>query len=131
MSLGPCRGHADPVAGRVPGGPGERPAVDVVSIGKGSGDGQARAGAGWPALPGPRKATVNFSVPDEVKEAFHRAYEGQNERAVIAGLMRQAVEEVERRRRRRAVVDRLIRARDQRPAATDEAVRAAREKGRP
>jgi hypothetical protein len=48
-------------------------------------------------------ATVNFSVPDEVKEAFNQAFEGQNKSAIIAGLMRRAVDEAERRRSRAAV----------------------------
>jgi hypothetical protein len=34
-------------------------------------------------------ATVNFSVPDDVKEAFNIAYQGQNKSAVIAELMRE------------------------------------------
>ena len=76
-------------------------------------------------------ATVNFSVPDEVKEAFNRAFEGENKSAVIARLMRQAVEDLERARRRQAVIERLTRARGQRPAVTDDAIRAAREEGRP
>jgi len=33
-------------------------------------------------------ATVNFSVPDEVKEAFNQTFEGQNKSAIIAALMR-------------------------------------------
>jgi len=45
--------------------------------------------------------------------------------------MRQAVEEVERARRRQAVIERLTRARGERPAVTDDAIRAAREEGRP
>ena len=36
-------------------------------------------------------ATVNFSVPDEVKAAFDRTFEGQNKSAVIAELMRRAL----------------------------------------
>jgi len=46
-------------------------------------------------------ATVNFSVPDEVKEAFNNAYQGQNKRAIIADLMREAVERFERKQRHR------------------------------
>lgn len=37
-------------------------------------------------------ATVNFSVPNEVKRAFDWAFEGENESAAIARLMRQAAE---------------------------------------
>ena len=37
-------------------------------------------------------STVNFSVPEDVKEAFNTAFDGQNKSAVIADLMREAVE---------------------------------------
>ena len=47
-------------------------------------------------------ATVNFSVPDDVKEAFNRAFAAENKSAVIARLMREAVDEVERQRQRQA-----------------------------
>ncbi len=76
-------------------------------------------------------ATVNFSVPDEVKEAFNRAFAGENKSAVIARLMRQAVEEKERRQRRQTAIRELLERRRERPAATDEEIRAAREEGRP
>jgi len=35
-------------------------------------------------------ATVNFSVPDDVKKAFNKAYAQQNKSAVIADLTRDA-----------------------------------------
>ena len=34
-------------------------------------------------------ATMNFSIPDDVKEAFNKAFEGENKSAVITRLMRQ------------------------------------------
>jgi len=76
-------------------------------------------------------ATVNFSVPKEVKEAFNHAFEGQNKSAIIAELMRRAVEEAEQRKRRREAFRLLTEAREERPAVTDEEIRAAREEGRP
>jgi hypothetical protein len=45
-------------------------------------------------------ATVNFSVPEEVKVAFDAAFGGQNKSAVIAGLMRRAIDENARTARR-------------------------------
>jgi len=44
-------------------------------------------------------STMNFSVPDDVKEAFNEAYKGQNKSAVIAELMREAVERAQRKQR--------------------------------
>ena len=38
--------------------------------------------------------TVNLSVPEDVKDAFNTAFEGQNKSAVIADLMREAVERI-------------------------------------
>ena len=46
-------------------------------------------------------ATMNFSIPDDVKEAFNKAFEGENKSAVITRLMRRAIEEKERNRRSR------------------------------
>lgn len=37
-------------------------------------------------------ATVNSSVPEDVKEAFNTAFKGQITSAIITGLMREAVE---------------------------------------
>jgi hypothetical protein len=75
-------------------------------------------------------ATVNFSVPPDVKEAFERAFAGQNKSAVLTALMRQAVEERRRRRRRARAIEKLLGLRKRtRPHGTT-VVRAARRRGR-
>jgi cytochrome P450 len=73
-------------------------------------------------------ATMNFSVPDDVKEAFNRAFEAENKSAVITRLMRRAIEEKERTQRAQGLVERLrqIRANSRGPM-TDEEIRRARE----
>jgi hypothetical protein len=38
-------------------------------------------------------ATVNFSVPEHVKKTFDKAFDGMNKSAIVAHLMRQAVDE--------------------------------------
>lgn len=76
-------------------------------------------------------ATVNFSVPDDVKEAFNRAYEGQNKSALIAELMREAVARKERQEVRRGALDRIARRRRARKAVSASTLRKAREAGRP
>lgn len=76
-------------------------------------------------------ATVNFSVPDEIKEAFNRAFASENKSAVIARLMREAVDEVERERQRQAAFRLLTEQRKRRPSMTDGGIRKAREDGRP
>lgn len=76
-------------------------------------------------------ATVNFSVPDDVKKAFNAAYQGQNKSAVIADLMREAIDRAERKQRSRDAISRIIERRKQAPSLTDDAICSARENGRP
>lgn len=75
-------------------------------------------------------ATVNFSVPDQVKRAFDRAFRDQNKSAVIADLMRRAVADVDRRKQRMELFRLLTERRAKRRAASSHDVRAARNAGR-
>lgn len=72
-------------------------------------------------------ATVNFSVPDEVREAFNRTFARQNKSAIIAELMRRAVVEAKQQKRRAEAFRMLTARRNKRPTVTDEEIRAARE----
>ena len=72
-------------------------------------------------------ATMNFSIPDDVKEAFNKAFEGENKSAVVARLMRSAVEEKERARRSRSFVERLREIRARGRPVTEDQIRRARE----
>jgi hypothetical protein len=76
-------------------------------------------------------ATVNFSVPEDVKERFNRAFEGQNKSQIIAELMNRAVEEQALRSRRARVIEGLVSRRAKRPAISTNKARKAREAGRP
>lgn len=76
-------------------------------------------------------ATVNFSVPEDVKKAFNKTFEGENKSAILTGLMRQAVEERKRRKRRAVAIEALLELRRRARPATDAAIRRARRKGRP
>ncbi len=76
-------------------------------------------------------ATVNFSVPADIKNAFNKAFDGENKSAVLAGLMRQAVEERERRKRRALAIETLLRLRRRIRPGTAAATGRARRKGRP
>jgi hypothetical protein len=75
-------------------------------------------------------ATVNFSVPDEVKDRFNRAFAGQNKSQIIAALMLRAVEEQALKHRRARAIDGLLRRRGSRPAASAARIRRTREEGR-
>jgi hypothetical protein len=72
-------------------------------------------------------STVNYSVPEDVKEAFNRTFEGRNKSAVIADLMREAVERTERKARARRAFEQLNADRCQRPTITDDEIRAVRD----
>jgi hypothetical protein len=76
-------------------------------------------------------ATVNFSVPEEVKKAFRSTFAGENRSAIVARLLMQAVEERRRRDRRAKAIDALLDLRKRTKPAGDSKVRAARRKGRP
>lgn len=74
-----------------------------------------------------RMATVNYSVPDEVKELFNAAFAGANRSAVISGLMQQAAEHELRLKRRRESVDALLADLETAPQVSAAAVQTARE----
>lgn len=76
-------------------------------------------------------ATVNFSVPDEVKEAFNTTFKGQNKSAIIAELMREAVERAQRRQRAQEAATRILERRRDAPVITEAEFRRARRQGRP
>ena len=76
-------------------------------------------------------ATVNFSVPADVKEAFDKVFARQNKSAVLTELMRQAVDERRRRQRRTKAVEKLLALRKRARPITDKDIRAARRHGRP
>ena len=71
-------------------------------------------------------ATVNFSVPDEVKVAFDKAFSEQNKSAIVADLMRRAVRESVQRRRREQLFQQLCADRSRRPATSRNAPRIDR-----
>ena len=73
-------------------------------------------------------ATVNFSVPDEVKAEFDNVFGDQNKSAVIAQLMRRAVLEHKLQLRRRKLFNELSRV--QRKASSDDAIKKARDSDR-
>jgi hypothetical protein len=64
-------------------------------------------------------ATMRFSVPDEVRDRFEKAFRGHDRSAVVTGLMLLAIQAEERRRRSLSLVERLRRVGDgaARPAA--------------
>lgn len=76
-------------------------------------------------------ATVNFSVPDDVKEAFNETFKGHNKSALIADLMREAVDRVRRREQSQAAIREILKRRRGRRSMSDEEIRSVRHEGRP
>lgn len=76
-------------------------------------------------------ATVNFSVPEEIKKAFNETFRGANKSAVIAELMREAVERAHRRQASHDAIGRILQRHRGTPVRSDDALRRAREQGRP
>lgn len=76
-------------------------------------------------------ATVNFSVPDEVKDKFNRAFARENKSSIIARLMMQAVEERRLQKDRARAINRLLELRRKHKPITMEEFNEARRAGRP
>ena len=72
-------------------------------------------------------ATVNFSIPDKVKQVFNAVFAGRNKSAIVAELMLRAVEEQTARDSRAKAIDRLLARRSVQRPVTDANIRAARE----
>ena len=76
-------------------------------------------------------ATVNFSVPDDVKETIDKTFGDQNKSAIIADLMRRAVRDHQLQKRRENLFRQLTVARSRRPTLTTAELQKARTAGRP
>lgn len=76
-------------------------------------------------------ATVNFSVPDEVRDDFNRTFAGRNKSAILADLMRRAVAEARLKDDRLAIFEALTAERDRHPPVHQRQLARARRRGRP
>jgi len=72
-------------------------------------------------------ATMNFSIPDDIKDKFNQAFQGKNKSAVVADLMVEAIERKDKQQRSKAAVKRILERRQHAPTVTDDGIRAARE----
>jgi hypothetical protein len=81
---------------------------------------------------------MTVHIPDDVKAAFDKAFEGEDKNAVVARLLLEAAEKRERgepegKRREvslREAIDAVIALRKQPPYVTDAEIKQAREEGR-
>ena len=63
-------------------------------------------------------ATVNFSVPDEVKQAFNIEFAQENKSAILTRLMQQAIEENRLKKRRSSAIDSILALRENQQAVS-------------
>jgi hypothetical protein len=72
----------------------------------------------------PAMATMNFSVPDDVKESFNQTFANENESAIVTELLREAVARATRKEQSDAAFRRILAARRNAPhASIDEILR--------
>ena len=76
-------------------------------------------------------ATMNFSVPDDVKERFNRTFAGANKSAIVTALLQEAVERAERKAKRNEAIGRILSRMDERPIVSQAEINDTREEGRP
>ncbi|MGQ0593047.1 MAG: hypothetical protein ACT4QB_10455 [Gammaproteobacteria bacterium] len=76
-------------------------------------------------------ATMNFSVPDDVKERFNRTFANANKSAIVTALLQEAVERAGRKARSDEAIGRILSRLDERPVVSQAEIDDAREEGRP
>lgn len=75
-------------------------------------------------------ATMNFSVPEDVKQRFNAAFANANKSAVVTQLLEEAIERAERKRQSDAAVQRILARLPERTPVSEDEIRQAREEGR-
>ncbi len=71
-------------------------------------------------------ATVNFSVPDEVKQAFNDEFSHENKSAILTGLMKRAIEENKIKKRRSLAIDAILALREEQAIVSLDEINKAR-----
>jgi hypothetical protein len=71
-------------------------------------------------------ATINFSVPDEVKQAFNNEFAKENKSAILTRLMERAIEENRIKKRRHNAIDAILALREQQTAVLLDEISNAR-----
>jgi hypothetical protein len=66
-------------------------------------------------------ATVNFSVPEDVRQEFNQLFSQENKSAILTKLMQQAIAEKKRQQQRQLAVDKILELRaNQAPVSAHE-----------
>ena len=71
-------------------------------------------------------ATLNFSVPEDVRKEFNSVFANENKSAILTQLMRQAIEEKKQRQQRILAIDKILQLRETQSPVATEAINQAR-----
>ena len=75
-------------------------------------------------------ATVNYSVPENIKDEFNKTFAHENKSHIIAGLMSQAIEERKLQAQRKKAIHKLLAIRKELPKQSSKKLLEIRLKGR-
>lgn len=75
-------------------------------------------------------ATMNFSIPEDVKREFQETFARDNKSAILTDLVREAIERRRRHQRRQWAVDRILELRRDSTPTTDAQIARMREEAR-
>lgn len=67
-------------------------------------------------------ATMNFSIPDDVKDRFNRTFAHANKSALVTKLLQEAIARAERKAQSDAAFMRILAARQQAPKTSTETI---------
>lgn len=73
-------------------------------------------------------ATMNFSIPDDIKERFNQVFASTNKSAVVTRLLQSAIEHAEKKQRSDEAIKRVLQRRKKAPSiSTEEILRSLHE----
>ena len=72
-------------------------------------------------------ATMNFSVPDDVKESFNKTFAHENKSAIVTRLLQEAVARAQRKAQSDAAFMRILAGRQQAPQASTDTILQTRD----
>ena len=75
-------------------------------------------------------STMNFSVPDRVKEEFNKYYADENKSAVLTKMLEEAIEDKKKQEQRSKAIEAILEFRKSSPYLSDEEIRNLRQEMR-
>lgn len=67
-------------------------------------------------------ATMNFSIPDDIKESFNQAFANENKSAIVARLLRDAVVQQQQKQQSDAAFKRILQRRQSAPQVSTQEI---------